>query len=175
LAISWQDLIESLEVARLLVERRLCDPHIDWDSDAFLNSDDHVLHRGLSQAVLIAYARPFIQNQGTDLAKSVLPAKYWRNCYDEKDLALHEAVISLRNQSVAHSDATVWKVGTSKFGASRIVAIEEPPRELAEPELRRLSTMVPRVLDVIDEGISELLSGGMHGVSLVRMNSSETT
>jgi hypothetical protein len=67
------------------------------------NTNDVVLKRALLIAAVVCYALPFTNNQNvpTEQATSQLGVNL-KNLFRNEELSLHEKLISLRNEAVAH-------------------------------------------------------------------------
>ncbi|PAP80840.1 hypothetical protein B1759_05570 [Rubrivirga sp. SAORIC476] len=153
LVISDEDLYEALSFADLLLSRQLCDPLVDWNDDGFLNGEDHIILRGLSQSAIVAYSRPFLSSKGAKAAKPVLPERIWKPLYDSDDLALHYELLARRKRAVAHSDADVWEAEVDIFAGRATVVTGPPIRDFDEQELRRLISMIGKLIEELADRI----------------------
>lgn len=85
-----------------LSERDFSEAHEYLDRRAQVS--DVVVQRALIVAAIVAYSRPFKKSYGTEMqAETTLD--FPQSCFeDQEDRALHDRVIQLRDQGVAHSD-----------------------------------------------------------------------
>lgn len=99
LVISYWDLDQAKQFARQILIR-------EWRDDS--DEVGEVLHRALNTALLIAYSRPFTQNdRGRRGAVGTLPEKIVR-VFGPGEAAFHKKIVGpggLRNSVYAHSDS----------------------------------------------------------------------
>ena len=95
LVISHWDLQHAQRFAELILNRNLLD-----SSDAL---DKDLLH-ALNTALIVAYWRPFSDNEPTSDTRAMLPNSYLRD-FSSSEKALHKHIHHLRNKGMAHSDS----------------------------------------------------------------------
>src|SRR5258708_26154483 len=78
--------------------------------------DWHIL-QALNCAMIIAYARPFSGNRGSETMLPELPERFL-NGFAPDERALHEVVMKDRNEVLAHSDSTAWRLRLSVIRSS---------------------------------------------------------
>jgi hypothetical protein len=72
--------------------------------------DAIVIRRALLTAAIVAYARPFTRNEITPAEATSTVALKPRKLLSPDQLALHERILKMRNQAIAHSQSDVRPV-----------------------------------------------------------------
>lgn len=120
----------SLEEDKVRLLRRILASHNDFKQaaeiashilDAKLHRDyperDRHLLQALNCAMIVAYARPFSGNRGSKTMLPALPQRFLSGLATE-ELALHKIVIKDRNEVLAHSDHSAWRLRLSVVKSS---------------------------------------------------------
>lgn len=114
LHISFLDLISARKFASYILENEL---HGNKSADVVLN--------GLSMALVVSYARPFLNNKDSEsFPATSKPRLNVNRILNETEKKHHEELINLRNTELAHSDSgsheTKQSLRTPSVGAERI-------------------------------------------------------
>lgn len=108
-------------------------------------NDRHIL-QALNCAMVIAYARPFSGNRGSETMLPELPKRFLRG-FTSDERALHKVVMKDRNEVLAHSDSTAWHL--------RLSVVRSPGRAMLAP--LHHDTTAP-----LDEKHTRMLNGMAH-------------
>ncbi|WP_338835165.1 hypothetical protein [Bradyrhizobium septentrionale] len=102
--------------------------------------------------LIVAYARPFAAGRGNiDFPKRLLQ-------YDDKEAALHQRLLKLRNQEYAHSDASTISVKPLKGVICSIQSIRD--LRFAPAELKLFLGMTTGLFSRIHERMEEIRLSG---------------
>lgn len=110
----------------------------------------------LTTALVVSYARPFVNSRGQSaVAERTVPGSLLR-VLTSRERELHNPLVDMRNQEVAHSDADVLELSITLFpngdgGISRV-----PRHPLRRIELRTLSRVIEKLTDEIERLCNEL-------------------
>jgi hypothetical protein len=110
----------------------------------------------LTTALVVSYARPFVNSRGQSaVAERTAPGSLLR-VLTSQERELHNLLIEIRNQEVAHSDADILELSLELFpggdgGISR--ATRHPFRRIT---LRALNRMIDKLSDEIERLCNEL-------------------
>lgn len=102
LVLAQSDIHSAYEICKLFGERVASGARPEDTVRVGLNNP---LYLPLLQAIVISYARPFIENDGL----GVLP-KQWSTFENKEFKEAHEFILKYRNELVAHSDTSVRKI-----------------------------------------------------------------
>ena len=91
--------------------------------DGYPERDRHIL-QALNCAMIVAYARPFSGNRGSKTMLPELPERFLSG-FAPDEHALHKVVMKDRNELLAHSDATAWRL--------RLSVVRSPGRTMLAP------------------------------------------
>jgi len=102
-------------------------------------------------ALVISYARPFTESRGWPrIPKRLVP-------YDQEQKALHERILTLRNEVYAHTDVEKRDVRPSKI-LGRPSAIEMlPSMRLSKEETEKILQMIRLTNDAISIRLAQLI------------------
>ena len=104
----------------------------------------------LTTTLVISYARPFVNSRGqSTIALRTVPATLLQ-VLTSRERSLHNAIIEMRNQEVAHSDAEVLELSVKLYpngdgGISRATLYP-----LLRVELRMLNRIIKKLIDEIE-------------------------
>lgn len=133
-----RDFKQARSFARYMLEKNLCDK---------TQSEQRKLKRlAFTNSLIIAYARPFGPNRNFE-KKSVSRLKETESALDDKQIQLHQHIITLRDQAYAHSDAALSIIEDLDYSQYAPLTLAVLPLDRAE---------VQGVLDLIDKWISYL-------------------
>src|SRR4051812_19229513 len=92
------DLEEARATAEDLLARRIAVPR---------SKPPSALLMAMNTALVVSYARPFVQSRGqSEVAEKAVPGILLRGL-TARERDIHEALITMRNKEVAHSDADI--------------------------------------------------------------------
>lgn len=73
---------------------------------------NHVIRRALITAAIVAYCRPFTQNETDSSSKATKQLSVsLKDLFEPKELELHERILALRHEALAHSSYARKPVG----------------------------------------------------------------
>src|SRR5450830_325797 len=101
--------------------------------------------QALTTALVVAYARPFVNSRGQSLAaERTVPGSLLR-VLSSRERALHDELVDIRNREVAHSDADILEISIELFsdGDGGICKVARNP--LRRPELRALHRVIEKL------------------------------
>lgn len=157
LYLSRIDLDESKAAVEELLSRKIPLPRNNLPSALLLS---------LTTAIVVAYARPFVQSRGqSTVADKALPGVLLKSL-TSKQRGIHDYLIDLRNKEIAHSDADVTEIYLNLFknGDSAIFRSVRTP--FTRSELRSILTIIEKLLLAIEQRSEELRSELPHQVWL---------
>jgi len=140
------DLEETKETIDELIQRKLPLPRLRKPSP---------LLQSLTTALVVNYARPFVTSRGQSIAERTVPGSCLRVLSaDERES--HEALLEIRNQQVAHSDADVLEMSIEVFpdGDGGVCRVVRSP--FRRTELRHIRRIVTKLEDEIERNCEEL-------------------
>ena len=137
LAITEHDFFAAYDYAKRMIERGLFG--LDLDDPEFITC------HAFNTALVVAYARPF-SNSDTAEGRALprLPGRFLR-LYSDPERALHDRLISERNDRYAHSDAAIYKIEVHGTRHDSGFFIELPFVDLTESDLHRLVVMLDKI------------------------------
>ncbi len=113
--------------------------------------DRHIL-QALNCAMIIAYARPFSGNRGSETMLPELPERFL-NGFAPDERALHKVVIKDRNEVLAHSDSTAWRLRLSVIRSSGRTMLaplhHDTTAPLDEKHTGMLNGMAHKLMDAV--------------------------
>lgn len=113
--VSYNDFQQAAQISNYILKAKLHENYPD--------KDRHIL-QGLNCAMIIAYARPFSGNRGSETMLPELPQRFLRG-FSPDERALHQIVMKDRNTLLAHSDSVAWRL--------RLSVIKSPGRDMLAP------------------------------------------
>lgn len=119
----------------------------------------HVLRRALITSAVVAYCRPFTQNEMSGVPAKATPALAVRlkRLYDRQELELHEKLLALRHEALAHSAYARKSVGRVKGSMRGFVLAGRPFDVLSENlNYKLLAGMCKRLETHCENKMSEL-------------------
>lgn len=117
-----------------------------------------MLLTSLTTALVVAYARPFVQSRGnTDIAERTVPGSILR-VLSSNQRALHDHLIEVRHREVAHSDADILEISLKlhSFGDGSISRVVRSPYR--RRELRAIHQIIEKIERELDARCSDLRS-----------------
>lgn len=113
----------------------------------------------LNTALVVAYARPFVNSRGNSVADRVVPGSLLR-VLNSAERELHETLIAQRNKEVAHSDADFLDLFLEVFpeGDGAILkATRQPMKRVALRTLQRILLKLDREIESRCEELRPIL------------------
>jgi hypothetical protein len=109
----------------------------------------------LNTALVVAYARPFVNSWGVSVAERAVPGSLLRVLSsDERDF--HEALLDLRNKEVAHSDADFIELSIELYDGGDGGVLRATRQPLRLSAVRSLNRMIEKIDGEIDRKCEEL-------------------
>jgi hypothetical protein len=114
--------------------------------------DRHVL-QAFNCAMIIAYARPFSGNRGSKSMLAALPERFLSG-FTSDERTLHHVVLKDRNEVLAHSDHSAWRlrlsVVTSAGRRPMLVPLHQDVRApLDEKHTRMFKDMAHKLMEAV--------------------------
>lgn len=114
------------------------------------------LHLSLTTAVVVAYARPFVNSRGQSvIAERTVPGSLLR-VLTSRERELHEIVIDIRNREVAHSDADIVELSIILHPGGHGAIYRSTRNPFGRAELRTLRRIVEKLEREITRRCEEL-------------------
>ena len=102
-------------------------------------------------AFVVSYARPFTQSRGWPrIPKKLVP-------YDQEQKALHERILTLRNEVYAHTDVENRDVRPYKILGQPSAIEMLPPMRLSKEETEKILQMIRLTNDAISIRLAQLI------------------
>jgi hypothetical protein len=146
LYIARMDLDEARAIVEELLKSRIPLPR---------RSEPPALLMALTTALVVTYARPFVQSRGKTVADTIVPGAVLR-VLTSNQRALHDHLIDVRNREVAHSDADILEISLKlhSFGDGSISrAVRSPYRR---KDLRAILQIIKKIEQELDQRCSDL-------------------
>ena len=147
LYLSYNDLEEAKATVEELLRARIPLPRNDLPSPLLM---------ALTTALVVAYARPFVNTRGqSSFAEKSLPGTLLRVLMS-KQREIHDYLINVRNREVAHSDAEKSEIYLKLYrdGHGAILRVARSPFRRAE--LRSIHRIVSKLMDEVDRRCADL-------------------
>jgi hypothetical protein len=106
--VSYNDFKQAVDISSHILKAKF---HRDYPK-----KDRHIL-QALNSAMIIAYARPFSGNRGSKTMLPALPESFLTPLAPD-ERALHKVVMKDRNEVLAHSDHSAWRLRLSVMTSS---------------------------------------------------------
>ena len=147
LYLAFNDLDEAKGIVEELLRARLPLPR---------NNPPDALLMALTTALVVAYARPFINTRGeSKFAERSVPGSLLRNLTSRQREA-HNYLLNIRNREVAHSDADKSEIYLKLYadGHSAILRVARAP--FLRSELKDILRIITKLLKGLDRRCEEL-------------------
>jgi hypothetical protein len=119
------------------------------------NKKGHLTHVALNTALIISYWRPFAWKKDIERKRELSIEKHVAEVLIEpKEIALHEQIKRMRNESFAHSDARSKLF--ENFDYSKDMVFFRPELPLSQAETTLLATMIQKWINYLDTQIANL-------------------
>jgi hypothetical protein len=119
----------------------------------------------LTVALVVSYARPFVNTRGQSFADRTLPGSLLR-VLTSRQRELHDAIINMRNHEVAHSDADVLQLMIDLFPGGDGVICLAARHPIRRVELRTMHRIIEKILAEVERRSEELRKVLPHNVWL---------
>jgi hypothetical protein len=124
--------------------------HFDpWDTK--IRSSTYMQQAAFTSALVTAYCRPFAQSRG----KPALSVKKMAR-YNTQQKALHERLITLRNEVYAHSEVAIRNVRPWTIGGEESAIVRFPALKLTREEVEDAGGMIHLMLTAIRRQLQNL-------------------
>src|SRR5260370_42043956 len=142
--VSYNDFGQALDISSHILKAKL---HRDYPE-----KDRHIL-QALNCAMIIAYARPFSGNRGSKTMLPALPERFLTG-FARDEWALHKVVMKDRNEVLAHSDHSAWRLRLSVTRSSgrrpMLVPLHQDVRApLDEKHTRMFREMAHKLMEAV--------------------------
>ena len=142
--VSYNDFKQAVDISSRILETKF---HCDYPK-----KDRHIL-QALNCAMLIAYARPFSGNRGSKMMLPALPERFLAGLAPD-ERALHKVVMKDRNEVLAHSDHSAWRLRLSVVRSSgrrpMLVPLHQDVRApLDEKHTRMFKEMAHNLMEAV--------------------------
>lgn len=136
------DLIEARKFAAYILKKR-------WP-----NNKEGLAHIAFNTALIISYSRPFSMRYDLELKRELpLDKQVVDVLIEEEEIALHERIKEMRDESFAHSDARSRLFENLDYSKSFVFFKPELP--LSQPQTTLLATMIQKWIDHLDTQIAK--------------------
>jgi hypothetical protein len=136
------DLIEARKFAAYVLEK-------GWP-----NKKEGLAHVAFNTALIISYARPFGMRYDLKPQRELtLDTQVADVLMEQEEIALHERIKKMRDESFAHSDARSHLF--EHFDYSNQVVFFKPELPLSPSETRLLATMIQKWINYLDTQIAK--------------------
>lgn len=102
----------------------------------------------LTTALVVAYSRPWVYSRGQSIAERTVPGSLLRSL-TSKQRAIHDYLIDLRNQEVAHSDADIVDLHLRLYSDGHSAIL----RTSREPFLRSELKLIRRIIEKLEADV----------------------
>ena len=140
------DLQEAKSVAGELLERKIPLPRSNLPSGLLL---------GLNTALVVAYARPFVDSRGTSVAERAVPGSLL-SALTSQEREFHQLVLELRNKEVAHSDADMLELAIELYDGGDGGILRATRTPMKRSAIRTLIRLIDKIEAEIDKRCEEL-------------------
>lgn len=113
------------------------------------NEDPPPLLQSLTTAMVVAYARPWVESRGQSVANRTVPGALLRSL-TTKQRAIHDFLVGYRNRHIAHSDADILDLHLRLYpdGHSAILRhFREPFRRSELMDIRRVIVKLENAIE----------------------------
>jgi hypothetical protein len=147
LYLSRIDLEEAKAIAEDLLARRIALPRSKLPSALLL---------AMNTALVVSYARPFVQSRGqSEVAEKAVPGILLRSL-TAREREMHEALITMRNKEVAHSDAEILEMSFEVFEGGDGAIFKHAREPFRRPVLRAILKLVAKLEYAMHQRCEEL-------------------
>lgn len=109
----------------------------------------------LNTALVVAYARPWIYSRGQSVAERTVPASLLRSL-TSRQRSIHDMLIDLRNQEVAHSDADIVDLHLHLYTDGHSGLLRSSREAFTREQLKVIRRIIEKIEIAIDRKCQEL-------------------
>ena len=109
----------------------------------------------LTSALVVAYARPWVYSRGQSIAEKTVPASLLRTLTSGQR-ALHDYLVDLRNQEIAHSDADILDLHLRLLSGGDSAILRISRDGFTRAQLKAIRRVIEKLLAAIEERCEEL-------------------
>ena len=147
LYISRIDLEEARATTEDLLARRIALPRSKRPSPLLM---------AMNTALVVSYARPFVHSRGqSEVAEKAVPGILLRGL-TAREREMHEALITMRNTEVAHSDADILEMSLEVFEGGDGAIFRSSREPFRRPVLRAILKLVEKLENALHQRCEEL-------------------
>ena len=141
------DLEEANAIVEDLLARRIMPPRSKLPSALLL---------AMNTALVVSYARPFVLSRGqSEVAEKAVPGVILRSL-TAREREMHEALITMRNKEVAHSDAEILEMSFEVFEGGDGAIFKHVREPFKRPALQGNLNLVRKLGNAIHQKCEEL-------------------
>ena len=149
------DLEEARATAEDLLARRIAVPR---------SRPPGALLMAMNTALVVSYARPFVQSRGdSNVAEKAVPGILLRSL-TAREREMHEALVTMRNKEVAHSDADILEMSLDVFEGGDGAIFKSAREPFRRPVLRSILKLVEKLENALQHRCEELRQELPHNV-----------
>ncbi|RVH23021.1 hypothetical protein [Sinorhizobium meliloti] len=144
LRISCMDIAHALQCARFLIKKGW--HSFEWERRGSI----YLQQSAFTTSLIVSYARPFTP------ARSLpgLPSRLIK--WTEEEKALHDKIMSLRNEVYAHSDGTSYSFQPWQSEDFATIIERWPHRRLSKDDTLAFEAMAERILEALRERMTHI-------------------
>ena len=147
LYISRIDLEEARATAEDLLARRIALPR---------SKPPSALLMAMNVALVVSYARPFVHSRGrSEIAEKSVPGILLRDL-TSREREMHDALITMRNTEVAHSDADILEMSLEVFEGGDGAIFKSAREPFRRPVLRAILKLIEKLENAVHQRCEEL-------------------
>ena len=109
----------------------------------------------LTSALVVAYSRPWVYSRGQSVAEKTVPASLLRSLTSQQR-ALHNYLVDLRNQEIAHSDADILDLHLRLISEGDSAILRISRNGFTRVELKAIRRVMEKLLTAIEKRCEEL-------------------
>ena len=110
-----------------------------------------LVHAAFNTSLIVSYSRPFHKSNDTAGVRVSLRKAVQAVLTDGDEIALHNRVIDMRDQTFAHSDAEAHEIEGFNYDGSTVQIYKFAFAPLTRDETRLLSTMIKKWIDYVEK------------------------
>lgn len=119
------------------------------------NEEAPPLLQSLTTAMVVAYARPWVESRGQSVANRTVPGALLRSL-TKKQCAIHDFLIAYRNRHIAHSDADILDLHLRLYPDGHSAILRHYRAPFRRTELMDIRRVILKLEDAIENRCVEL-------------------
>lgn len=109
----------------------------------------------LTTAFVVAYARPWVYSRGQSIAERTVPGSVLRSL-TAYERSLHDYLVDLRNQEIAHSDADIMDLHLKLLNGGDSALFKSRRDPFTRTDLKRILKIIEKLSSALESRCSEL-------------------